>query len=270
MERTAARNLGSVMIASAPTGNGRPSLAANLVEARYSLTTGNRSVPAVPPDGLTGLVLIEGRIWWLGPQSRPWRPERSGVEVVGVRIAMHWGQAIAGEPLNNFLDARIAVEELPGWPTEPISENRLLPGTPADHLTAMVNDRASHLAVDPWIPRIAGRIRAGEHSVAELADISGLSVRQLHRRCLTYFGLPPSILMRISRLHRAAARVPRLGNPDLSNLAVATGYFDQSHLNRETRQLAGEPPTKAFAVASNVRFVQYPPSGRSVALDSTR
>ncbi|WP_407636051.1 helix-turn-helix domain-containing protein [Paeniglutamicibacter gangotriensis] len=85
-----------------------------------------------------------------------------------------------------------------------------------------------------------------------------LSVRQLHGRCLTCFGLPSSILIRISRLHRAAAKVPRLGNLDLSNLAVATGYFDQSHLTRVSRQLAGEPPTRAFAVASIVRFVQNP------------
>lgn len=270
MERVATRNRGPAMDASALTGNGLSPVAANLVEACYSLTTGNRSGPAVPPDGLTGLVLIEGRIWWLGPQSRPWRPERSGVEVVGVRIAMQWGQALAGEPLNKYLDARVPVDELPGWPTQSGIEPRLLPGTPADQLTAVVNDRASHVASDPWIPKAAGRIRTGEHSVAELADMSGFSVRQLHRRCLTYFGLPPSTPMRISRLHRTAAKVPRLGNLDLSNLAVATGYFDQAHLNRETLQLGGEHPTKAFVVASNVRFVQYPRRNRSVALDSTR
>lgn len=258
MERRSDRKPGFAMYASALMGNDRPPVVSDLVESYYSLTTGHGSGSAVPPDGLTGLAFLEGRIWWLGPQSVPWNPGSSGLEVVGVRIAMHWGQAIAGEPLDKYLDARVPVDELPGWPTGPVSEPRLLPGTPADRLMATLNARATHLAIDPWIPKVAGWIRTGEHSVAELAEMSELSVRQLHRRCLTFFGLPPSVLMRISRLHRASANVPRLGYLDLSGLAAAAGYFDQSHLNRDSLHLAGEPPTRAFAVASNVRFVQYP------------
>lgn len=258
MERRSDRKHGRATYTAALTGNDLPTVGSDLVESCYSLTTGNGAGSVVPPDGLTGLVLVEGRIWWIGPQSRPWRPDRSGVEVVGVRIAMHWGHAIAGEPLDKYIDNRVPVDELPSWPTQPHSEPRLLPGTPADQLMAMVNERASHLAIDPWISEVAGWIRTGEHSMAELAEMSELSVRQLHRRCLTFFGLPPSILMRISRLHRAAARAPRLGNLDLSGLTAAAGYFDQSHLNRDSLHFAGEPPTRAFAVASNVRLVQYP------------
>lgn len=112
--------------------------------------------------------------------------------------------------------------------------------------------------VDPFTENTAALIRTGELTVADPAHRSELSVRQFHRRCLTSFGLAPSTLLRINRLHQAAASVRRDGNTGLSGLAVSTGYFDQAHLCREVRQLVGDPVSKAFAVASNVRFVQYP------------
>lgn len=181
MERRSARKPSFAMYASVLTGNDLPTVGSDLVESCYSLTTGNGAGSVVPPDGLTGLALVEGRIWWLGPQSVPWNPGRSGLEVVGVRIVMHWGQAIAGEPLDEYIDARVPVDELPGWLTEPVSEPRMLPWTPADQLMATHNASATHLAIDPWIPKMAGWIRTGEHSVADLAEMSELSVRQLHR-----------------------------------------------------------------------------------------
>lgn len=46
----------------------KPALA-GVVAASYELTTSDRVIQAVPPDGLTGLILVDGRLWWLGPQT---------------------------------------------------------------------------------------------------------------------------------------------------------------------------------------------------------
>lgn len=230
---------------------------AGVVAAIYELTTSDRVIQAVPPDGLTGLILVDGRLWWFGPQTRPWQPKRSGVDVVGVRIALQWGHAVLGKPLHAYRDSRVPVDEL--WPSGSAFDvpSNPLDGTPLNRLIRVLNHLASQKTADPFTERMAGLVSTGEYTVADLADRLELSVRQLHRRSLTSFGLPPSTLLRINRLHQAAARVRRNGHPGLADLAVSAGYFDQAHLSRETRRLVGERPSKAFAVASNVRFIQY-------------
>ena len=231
---------------------------AGLVAASYGLTTNHLLDQAVPPDGLTGLVSVDGRLWWMGPQTRPWRPKRSDVDVVGVRIALQWGHAVLGKPLHAYRDARVPIDEL--WPSGPGRDARsaLEAQTPLTRLMHVLNHRVSQKTDDPFAEKMVGLLSAGESTVANLAISLELSVRQLHRRCLTSFGLPPSTLLRINRLHQAAARVRRDGHPGLAELAIDTGYFDQAHLNRETRQLVGKQASKAFVSASNVRFVQYP------------
>lgn len=260
MDRNAAQNLGIPQPFSVATNAHRLGTHTGLVESYYRLTSTNEQDFLVPPDGLTGLVLVDEQIWWLGPQTRPWRPERAGLDVYGLRICLEWGQLIAGEPLDKLRDARVPLEEM--WGSfEATSSTSLFPRLPLERLKTLLTARATGGSVSPWITNVAGLIRTGEHNVAEIAEISSLSQRQLHRRCLTYFGLPPSVLMRIFRLRRAAADVEARGNLELAELAVANGYFDQSHLNRDTRELSGQRPTIAFERASNVRFVQYQTPG---------
>lgn len=258
IDRSAAQDLGNPLPFSVATKVHQLGTHSGLVQSYYSLTTTNEQGLLVPPDGLTGLVLIDEQMWWLGPQTRPWRSERTGLEVYGLRIGLAWGQFIAGKPLDKLRDARLPIEELWGC-AEATSATSLFAQLPIERLKTLLTTRAAGGSVDPLIAKVAGLVRAGEHSVAEIADLSELSPRQLHRRCLTHFGLPPSALMRIFRLRRAAAESATCRNLGLAELAVANGYFDQSHLNRDTRELSGQRPGAAFERASNVRFVQYQP-----------
>ena len=82
--------------------------------------------------------------------------------------------------------------------------------------------------------------------VAEIARHVGLSTRQVHRRCLDEFGLAPSLLRRIARVHRAARPSPSARRPPLAQLATDAGFADQSHFCREIRALSGQTPRAAF------------------------
>jgi len=69
----------------------------------------------------------------------------------------------------------------------------------------------------------------------------GLGERQLERRCRALLGTTPKQMQRITRWHgllSVALRRQRL--PDADG-ALAAGYYDQSHLARESRLLAGTP-----------------------------
>jgi len=79
--------------------------------------------------------------------------------------------------------------------------------------------------------------RLGARAAADL----GLGERQLERRCRAWLGLPPKQLQRITRLHGLLSEALRQQRLPGADAALAAGYYDQSHLAREARLLAGAP-----------------------------
>jgi len=145
---------------------------------------------------------------------------------------------------------------------------------------------ARFAALDAWLLRRAAKLEArplarevghawqlllrtgGAAPVACVAHEIGWSPRRLLGRFSDEIGLSPKAAARVIRFDRArrtlAARVmaagpggpgscpgPGLG---LADLAVACGYFDQAHLDREFRALAGCPPVRW--VAEEFRNIQ--------------
>ncbi|HEU0103549.1 MAG TPA: helix-turn-helix domain-containing protein [Mycobacteriales bacterium] len=83
-----------------------------------------------------------------------------------------------------------------------------------------------------------GRVRADE-----LAAATGWSGRHLAARFAVEVGLAPKAAARVARFDRARRLLQ--GDPDrcLADLAGAAGFYDQAHLAREFRALAGCPPS---------------------------
>jgi AraC-like DNA-binding protein len=99
-----------------------------------------------------------------------------------------------------------------------------------------------------WRVLLASR---GTAAVPELAREAGWSSRQLATRFRTEIGLTPKTAARVVRFDRARRllqrRVTACGPPELAALAAACGYYDQAHLAREFRALAGCPPSRWIA-----------------------
>lgn len=76
---------------------------------------------------------------------------------------------------------------------------------------------------------------------AQAAGPLGLGERQLERRCRALLGLPPKPLQRLTRWHGLLSRTLRLQRLPGAEAALAAGYYDQSHLARDARLLAGAP-----------------------------
>ena len=91
----------------------------------------------------------------------------------------------------------------------------------------------------------------GAVPVAELAQETGWSARHLDNRFRAEIGLTPKAAARVIRFDRARRmlmrRVGAGGAPALADLAAAGGYYDQAHLAREFRGLAGVPPSRWLA-----------------------
>jgi AraC-like DNA-binding protein len=87
----------------------------------------------------------------------------------------------------------------------------------------------------------------GTVRIADLAAGTGWSGRHLTGRFRTEIGLTPKAAARVIRFDRARHLLIRHAADDgyrLADLAVACGYFDQAHLAREFRSLAGCPPSQ--------------------------
>ncbi|WP_026239974.1 helix-turn-helix domain-containing protein [Parafrankia discariae] len=138
-------------------------------------------------------------------------------------------------------------------------------------LDDILSRRSGHRvsAVDPEIAEAWAMLERARGSVpvVELAAEVGWSTRHLRTRFRTEIGLTPKAAARVIRfdharrlLGRRAAAVAGAGGPGelaLADLAAGCGYFDQAHLAREFRALAGAPPSRWLAEEAG-----YPATGR--------
>jgi AraC-like DNA-binding protein len=103
----------------------------------------------------------------------------------------------------------------------------------------------------------------GAVSVAELAAETGWSARHLGERFRAETGLSPKAGARVVRFDQARRRLQRRqardGRVALAGLAAECGYYDQAHMARDFRDLAGCPPS--VLLAEELRNVQAVPRG---------
>jgi AraC-like DNA-binding protein len=83
----------------------------------------------------------------------------------------------------------------------------------------------------------------GRASISGLAAELGWSHRRLIARFREQIGLAPKTVARVLRFDRAVAALGSSPSRGLAEIALDCGYFDQAHLNRDFRELAGTTPT---------------------------
>lgn len=141
-----------------------------------------------------------------------------------VELSQLWGGAAARELRERLGSART-----------PKLRFQLLERALLDRLSAALELRPAACAGLDWLSR--GR------KVGDVAEELALS----RRRFVTVFsedvGLTPKRFALISRFQRALARAGQLDEPDWSQLALDSGYFDQSHMVRDFGELSGLAPT---------------------------
>jgi hypothetical protein len=226
----------------------RPPAADLAGHLRCSWTRVTTQGGVVLPDGCLDLMWVDGELMVAGPDTAA-VPSRlpAGLEIAAVRFRPGAAPAVLGLPAAELRDERVPLVDL--WPDGRLLERRV--SAAADRvavLEAAVRRRLAEAPpVDPVAVAVAGRLSRGSPGVAGLARWTGLSERQLHRRCLTAFGYGAKTLDRVFRLQRFLT----LGRADpaagLAGLAVAAGYADQAHLGHDCRALAAATPAELLA-----------------------
>ncbi|MGW2378717.1 helix-turn-helix domain-containing protein [Streptomyces sp. NPDC001658] len=87
---------------------------------------------------------------------------------------------------------------------------------------------------------------AGTVPIARIAAEVGWSQGYLIRRFTQQTGLTPKASARVLRFRRAVAMLNR-GTGSLTEISAACGFYDQAHLNRDFRAIAGTTPGRMMA-----------------------
>ena len=87
---------------------------------------------------------------------------------------------------------------------------------------------------------------AGAVPIARIAAEVGWSQGYLTRRFTQQIGLTPKTSARVLRFRHAVALLGR-GATSLTEISMACGFYDQAHLNREFRAIAGTTPGQMVA-----------------------
>lgn len=189
---------------------------------------------------------------------------QSGVQV---HLSPLGARALLGLPAGELAGRDLAGDDVLGRVAGELHERlRAAPDWPARFavLDQVLLDRAD---LDQQVPRdVAEAWRlllrsGGQVRSAELASHVGWSPRYLQRRLLAETGLAPKAAARVTRFDRArrilqrqAVPAGRAAGSTLADVAAGCGYYDQAHLAREFRALAGCPP--ATWLAGEFRNVQ--------------
>ncbi len=152
------------------------------------------------------------------------------------------GEAVLG-PLATQLQDRLRYA--PGWPQRfAILNEVLLSRLRAADGGTSVSAEIRH----SWLSLLRA---GGNGTVADLAGETGWSERYLRTRFVGETGLAPKAAARVIRFHRARQELARRAAGArplaLAELAATYGYFDQAHLDREFRSIAGCSPTAWLA-----------------------
>ena len=106
---------------------------------------------------------------------------------------------------------------------------------------------SSCIVPPPYLKRAVTCIETtdGNIRVGELCDDIGITARQLQREFDRWLGVSVKFYMRVVRFNRALELLEtQAGNPDLADLSLSLGYYDQSHLCSDFAELAGLSPSR--------------------------
>jgi len=209
----------------------------------------------VVPDGCIDLIFVRRGLtetfngFVVGTMTRPTVEDVvGGAQYLGVRFAPGGFTGLFGHPAHQFTDRTVALDDLSLslMPGERFVES---PGIEASF--RMLEDGLSRHLVrarsSPAVGKALDMISAsqGAVTITQLAAAIDYSPRQLLRVFRESVGVGPKTYCRIVRFKDALRALRRRSQPDLLQIALDAGYYDQAHFIHEFNTFYGSSPAAA-------------------------
>jgi AraC-like DNA-binding protein len=164
---------------------------------------------------------------------------------------------IYGQPLAEFANCIVDCDGMPGALCEALSSKLFDAPTWAARFDVIDREIEARVAVArplnariEWTWEMLSRT-GGRARIENLRRATGCSERHFAASFRNEFGLRPKAFANVLRFGRAAERLSRGSFASLTEVALACGYFDQAHFNRDFLRFAGVTPTVASLCASS-------------------
>jgi AraC-like DNA-binding protein len=217
------------------------------VEVSFSLAGPVSIDPGSRPPGTARVACISG------PMTTPMRMQYSGaLDLLGICFRPGGAYRFLPYPASELVDACANVDDLLGTEGLGLVDRVRNDAAPRQRVAALEGFLLAQLG---RVRRDDVRVRSalgtmetlgGRVSVDQLARLVGLSNRQLERRFKECVGIPPKQLCRSLRFKGVLKCLTRNPADRWPSVAVACGYYDQSHMINEFRRFAGMSPAAYF------------------------
>ena len=182
---------------------------------------------------------------------------RAHASIIGVHFHRGAAGAVLGVPAGTLADSHVELEDLWGRTAHELREQLCEATTTARRFAILDRVLCHRLEGRPRGPHAAtpfalAQLGRPEVRVGEVAADVELSRRRFIEVFTADVGITPKRFSRIVRFQRVLA-LARANKPDWAALAIAAGYFDQSHLINECRELTGMSPVELMAASELVK-----------------
>lgn len=173
-------------------------------------------------------------------------------------IGIHFKPGGAGRffrlPLNELYQNHVSLDTLWGVEARDLRDELLFANTPDQRFRILEAHLLSCRSVS-W-----SRDRAIEFALAELQNLThaqpvstivdqlGMSSRSFIQRFQAEVGMTPKRFQRLTRFQLAIALIGQGSSLDWADIAVACGYYDQSHFIKDFTAFSGLKPTEYHSI----------------------
>jgi AraC-like DNA-binding protein len=197
-----------------------------------------------------GRFVVQPRAFLAGTLTRPWllRPGRR-VSTLGVRFRPGAVTSLLPVSMPEATDRETPLAAIVGGRAAAALLRALRTARgEAERFAAAEEWLANRLAVAP--ARVGGaspavRLLLDARGAARIDDVARRlrwTRRRLERTFARELGIRPKLFARIVRLNAVLASLDAAERASAVDMALAAGYFDQAHLLRDFRGIAGRPP----------------------------
>jgi AraC-like DNA-binding protein len=168
--------------------------------------------------------------------------------LIGVHFRPGRAFSVLGTDLSDLANNHFPLEALWGRAAVELRERLCAADSPVlrfrileEVLTARLHGRQEHPAITLALGTF-GPAGIGD-SVRSVSQRLGLSQRRFIQVFAEQVGLTPKLFCRVLRFEQAREHLNRFAKVNLSQVALACGYCDQSHMVRDFQEFSGFSPT---------------------------
>jgi AraC-like DNA-binding protein len=179
--------------------------------------------------------------------------------VMGVHFKPGGAFALFGAAVAEFANSHLSLEVLWGRPAVELRERLCSAATPQKRFRILEETLKARLRWSSEHPVVSraldmfGPSGIGD-SVRAVAKRAGLSERRFIQVFTAQVGLTPKLFCRVLRFQHVRKVVNQAATLNWAQLALACGYYDQSHLIRDFQEFSGVCPTDYLRLRNNALF----------------